>query len=305
MGVFDDKLFSGLSVFAAVVDAGSFAAAGDLLDMSQPGVSRAIARLEQRLGIRLFDRTTRVVSLTDEGRRFYQQVLPHMIGLEEASQSANLDASQVSGRLKVNVEPMFGRTLLGPHLHEFLSLYPELSLELIARDDLGDMVTDGFDLALRFGEPRDSSLIGRHLFDTKVVTVAAPAYLNLHGRPLHPEDIARNGHACIEFRNPDTGKPYEWEFRQPNNVINQRNQGRLTVNDGGTMISACVAGYGIAQMLHIIAKPLLASGQLVELFPDWSDETFPFYAYYPSRRYLSAKTRVLLEFVQQKLLRPD
>jgi DNA-binding transcriptional LysR family regulator len=152
MARFDERMLNGMSVFAAIVQARSFAAAGDLLNMSQPGVSRAVARLEARLGIRLFDRTTRSVSLTDEGRRFYEQVTPLMAGLEEAAATAAGGATAVRGRLRINVDPLFSRLILGPRLGEFLYRYPELQVELITRDQLGDMVAEGFDLGVRFGE---------------------------------------------------------------------------------------------------------------------------------------------------------
>lgn len=135
---FDERTLNGMSVFAAIVQARSFAAAGDLLNMSQPGVSRAVARLEVRLGVRLFDRTTRSVSLTDEGRRFYEQVIPLIAGLEAAAATAAGGATAVRGRLRINVDPLFSRLILGPRLGSFLDSYPELQVELITRDRLGD-----------------------------------------------------------------------------------------------------------------------------------------------------------------------
>src|SRR6201996_3908884 len=206
-----ENLSSGISAFAAVVDAKTFAAASELMGMSPPGVSRAIARLERRLKIRLFNRTTRAVSLTEEGRRFYEQVMPHLRGMEEAAAAATGGAATVRGKLRINLDPAFLRIVLGPKLNAFMDAHPELELEFIARDQLGDLITDGFDLALRFGEPRSSSLIARKLLDTPVVTVAAPAYLARHGHPADPQALSQGPHRCLEFRNPETGKPFEWE----------------------------------------------------------------------------------------------
>jgi len=203
-----ENLSSGISVFAAVVDVGTFAAASELMGMSPPGVSRAIARLERRLKIRLFNRTTRAVSLTEEGRRFYEQVMPHLRGMEEAAAAAAGGVVTVRGKLRINLDPAFLRIVLGPKLDEFIDAHPELELEFIARDQLGDLIMDGFDLALRFGEPRSSSLIARKLLDTAVVTVAAPSYLARRGRPAEPQELGRGVHRCLEFRNPETGKPY-------------------------------------------------------------------------------------------------
>lgn len=292
-----EKLSGGISVFAAVVDAGTFAAASEVMGMSPPGVSRAIARLEKKLKIRLFNRTTRSVSLTEEGRRFYEQVMPHLAGLEEAAAAAAGGASTVRGKLRINLDPVFYRTILGQQLDGFMDAHPDLEIEFIARDSLGDLVMDGFDLALRFGEPKASTLIARKLLDTGVVTVAAPAYVARWGRPAKPEDLASRNHRCLEFRNPETGKPFPWEFHRKRKRIAVDTRGRLTVNDPSALLNACLAGSGIAQLLRLVAEPLIAEGRLVDLFPDWADERFPFYAYYPSRHHVPAKTRAFLDFV--------
>ncbi|ABI91655.1 bacterial regulatory helix-turn-helix, lysR family protein [Burkholderia ambifaria AMMD] len=292
-----EKLSGSISVFAAVVDMGTFAAASEVIGMTPPGVSRAIARLEKKLNIRLFNRTTRSVSLTEEGRRFYEQVMPHLAGLEEAAAAAAGSASAVRGKLRVNLDPVVYRTILGPQLDAFMDAHPELEIELIARDSLGDLVMDGFDIAVRFGEPRASTLIARKLLDTGIVTVASPAYIARWGRPAKPEDLESRSHRCIEFRNPETGKPFAWEFHRRRKRIVVDTRGRLTVNDPGALLNACLAGSGIAQMLLLGAEPLIANGQLINLFPEWADERFPLYAYYPSRHHLPAKTRAFLDFV--------
>ncbi|MGN4074630.1 LysR family transcriptional regulator [Burkholderia gladioli] len=292
-----ENLSGGISVFAAVVDTGTFAAAAEVIGMTPPGVSRAIARLEKRLKIRLFNRTTRSVSLTDEGRRFYEQVMPHLAGLEEAAVAAAGDAAVVRGRLRVNLDPVCYGLVLGAPLERFMAAHPGLDVEVIARDTVGDLVLEGFDLAIQFGEPKASTLVARKLFDTGVVTVAAPAYLARHGRPLRPEDLAGEGHRVIEFRNPETGRPYRWEFRRKRRHLVVEARGRLTVNDPAAHVRACVAGLGVAQMLAFAVEPMIAAGQLVNLFPDWADERFPLYAYYPSRQHLPARTRAFLDFV--------
>ncbi|SAK89767.1 LysR family transcriptional regulator [Caballeronia ptereochthonis] len=297
MAGFNERILNGISVFAAIVDAGTFAAAGDRLGMSQPGVSRAIARLEARLKIRLFDRTTRSVSLTDDGRRFFEQVMPHLVGLEEAAATASGGATAVRGRLRVNVDPIFSRLMLGPKLDAFLKAHPDVELELITSDRLGDMIADGFDLAIRFGEPRNSSLIGRKLLDTPVRTVAAPSYIRRCGKPATPQALADDAHSCIEFRDPETGRPFVWEFHRKKKRITVATRGRLTLNDPGTMLSTILSGHGIAQILELGHEHLLAEGKLIDLFPDWPDERFPLYAFHPSRHHPPAKTRAFLDLV--------
>jgi len=294
---FDPGLAGGMGVLAAVVDSGSFARAADSLDMTPSGVSRAISRLEQRLGIRLFDRTTRSVQLTDEGRRFYQEIAPLLAGLEEAASSAADSALTVRGRLRVNIDPYFSRLVLGPVLGEFMSRYPQLQLDLHTRDQLGDLVADGFDLAIRFGIPQSSSLIARKLMQVRVLTVASPAYLERQGRPSHPQDLEDDQHMCIDFRDSQTGRPFAWEFHRPGEHITVATSGRLVVNDASTLYSVCEHGHAVAQMLDLGLEQALKAGTLVDLFPDWPDERFPLYAFYPSRHLPAAKVRAFLEFV--------
>jgi len=294
---FDDRVTNGISVLSAIVDSGTFAAAGDILNMSQSGVSRSIARLEARLGIRLLERTTRSVSLTDEGRRFYEQVMPLLAGLEEAAASAAQGAAAVRGRLRVNLDPYFSRLILGPRLGAFLESYPQLRLELITTDRLGDLVADGFDLAVRFGNPRPSTLVARKLLDTRMVTIAAPAYLKRYGHPKAPRELEKGHHVCIQFRDPESGRPYPWEFHKRRKKLVLETSGSLTVNDAGTLYSVCLAGHGMAQVMDLGVGPMIADGRLVEVFPDWPDERFPLYALHPSRHHVPAKTRAFLDFI--------
>jgi DNA-binding transcriptional LysR family regulator len=294
---FDSKLLSGLTVLIAVVEAGTIARAAEALGLSPSGVSRALSRLEQRVGARLLARTTRSLSLTDEGRRFYEQVGPHLAGIEEAAIAASGSTNKVLGRLRVNTDPYFARIVLSAHLAAFLTRYPEVSVELIMRDSVGDLVADGFDLALRFGEPPVGSFVARKLIETRVITVASPAYIKTHGRPRHPKDVEARD--CIDFYDAANARPYEWEVRRKKEVIPLRVKGRILVSDSGTLIGACEAGAGIAQVLELGCKALLDSGRLVELFPEWSDERFPLYAIYPSRLHRAAKVRVFIEFCME------
>src|ERR1700735_3714630 len=222
---FDGRLLSGVSVLASVIESGSFTRAADALGLSASGVSRAIARLESRVGVRLLDRTTRSLTLTDEGRRFYEQVGPLLAGIEEAALLASGSEGGVGGRRRVNVDPFFSRLVLAARLADFLDRYPELSLELITSDAIGDLVAEGFDLAVRFGEPPANSLIARKLIETRVLTVASPACLPRSGRPPRPEELA--SHACIHFRDPVTGHAFDWEFRQDGKVLAVKTAGRL------------------------------------------------------------------------------
>jgi DNA-binding transcriptional LysR family regulator len=290
-------LVEGLHVMAAVADARSFGRAGEMLDMSQSGVSRSVARLEERLGVRLFERTTRAVRFTDEGRRFHAQVMPLLQELEEAVENAHGGARSIRGRLRVNVDPFFSRLILGPQLGGFLERHPDLTVELRTRDDLGDMVAEGFDLAVRFGHPPASTLVARKLLDLRVITVATSGYVKRRGLPREPQELESGRHRCILFRDSVTGQPFPWEFHKGRRKIVIAPHGALTVNDAATLESTCAAGYGIAQIFELAQDPLVADRKVVHLFPDWSDEKFPLFAYYPSRRHLPVKTRAMLEFI--------
>src|SRR5215469_5634276 len=291
---FDGKLVSGLTVLIEVVEAKTIARAAEALGLSPSAVSRALSRLEQRLGVRIVARTTRSLSLTEEGRRFYEQVSPHIAGIEEAAIEAAGSTSRVRGRLRVNVDPYFSRIVLSKHLASFLARYPELSAELIMRDSVGVLVADGFDLALRFGEPPVGSFVARKLFETRVLTVASPSYIKAHGKPQHPKEIEERD--CINFYDAANARPYDWELRRKKEVLPLRVKARLLVSDSGALVGACEAGAGISQILEIGCKPLLSSGRLIELFPEWSDERFPLYAIYPSRLHRAARVRAFIDF---------
>ena len=294
---FDDRVLSGLGVLAAVVKSRSFSVAGKSLNMSQSGVSRAIARLEARLGVRLLERTTRTVTLSEAGRSLYEQIVPLVAGLEEAAASVAASKDAVRGTLRVNMDPFISQLILGPQLSRFLNQFPALKVELLTRDRLGDLVAEGFDLAIRFGEPRPSALVARKLLDTRVITVASPAYLKKAGRPSHPSELEKGNHRLIDFRDPETGRGYEWAFQQGRKEIEINSNAQLVLSDVATIHAVCLAGYGVAQLLELGIESFIQSGRLEVIFPDWLDERFPLYALHPSRNYLPPKTRAFLDFV--------
>lgn len=212
MDEIDGRLVGGLVVLMAVADAGNFRRAAERLGLTQSGVSRAIEKLEARLGARMLDRTSRAVTLTDEGRSLLDRVTPHLAGIGEAAAETSGSRTAVRGQLRVNVDPLFSRIVLSPKLSEFLLANPLVALRLETRDRIGDLVSDGFDLAIRFGEPAPSALIARRLLDVRILTVASPAYIARHGKPQHPNELATGAHQCIRAIDTTTGRPFEWEF---------------------------------------------------------------------------------------------
>jgi DNA-binding transcriptional LysR family regulator len=296
---FDGRLLSNISVLAAIVHGGSFSRAAEALNLSPSGVSRAVTRLESSIGVRLFDRTTRAVTLTDDGRRLYEEISPLLAGIGDAVRLASGASTAVRGQLRVNVDTFFSRRILAPHIHTFMDRYPEISLELMVRDQLGDMVAEGFDIAVRFGHPPSSSLVASKLLETSTVTVASPDYLRKYGRPQIPADLIH--HSCIQVRSSMTGIPLEWEYSSGGQVIPTKIASRLMVNDSGTLLGACLAGAGIARVKARGISDLIAAGRLVELLSDWKGESFPLYALYPSRHLPPAKVRAFIDFVMQIL----
>lgn len=246
------------------------------------------------MGMRLIERTTRALTLTGEGQQLYEQVRPHLTGVSEAVALASGAAHAVRGKLRVNIDPYFARIVLAARLTEFLERFPDLSVELITKDSVGDLVADRFDLAVRFVDPPVSSLVAKRLIDTRILTVASPGYIARHGRPGHPKDVAE--HQRILFPNPLTSQPFEWEFRRGRELVEIPVTGHLLVSDAGTMLDACIAGAGIAQTLELGTEELIRRKQLVNLFPDWSGERFPLFAMYPRRRFVSAKLHAFVEF---------
>lgn len=294
---FDTRLLGSLSVMTAVVEAGSFVRAGETLGLTQSGVSRAIQRLEQQLKVRLFERTSRAVALTDEGRTFFAAIQPLLGQMEEAAETATRSAVSVRGRLRVNADAYFARLVLAPHLGNFLQAHPELAVEVDVQDGLGDLVADGFDVAVRFGQPEPSGLVARRLAALRVITCAAPAYLARRGTPRHPRDLERDAHDCLLFRDPATGRPFAWEFHQGRKVLPVTARSRLVLNDSAAYLAACNAGLGLAQIFEWgrTKPPELAA--LVQVLPDWADERWPLYAYHVSRHHPPAKVRAFLDFV--------
>jgi DNA-binding transcriptional LysR family regulator len=235
------------------------------------------------------------VALTEAGARFHAEVAPLLVGITEAAETAAADSTQVRGRLKLSVDPWFARIVLAPRLPGLLARYPELSLELRVTNAFEEMLAGGVDLAVRFGPARGSGLIARKLLDTRILTVAAPAYLASHPPLRAPADIAQ--HDAILFRDPQSGRPFTWEFHRGGKTVEVPVDGRLVLDDPSAALAACEAGLGLFQSFELGLQPWLSSGRLVTVLDDWTEERFPLHAYYASRRQLPGKVRALLDFI--------
>jgi len=207
----------------------------------------------------------------------------------------------VRGRLKVDIDPFFLPLVLAGRLGAFCERYPELAIEFVSSEHVGDLVSEGIDLAIRFGQPRLSTLVSRKLIDAPILTLASPRYLEKHGKPEHPSQLAR--HRCLQFLDPYTGRPFDWEFVRDAETIEVQTRGPLTFTDPKSMLEECVAGTGVAQVIGWGVTELLASGALVDLFPDWHGERFPLFAFHPSRKHPPAKVRAFVDFCVEVIQR--
>jgi DNA-binding transcriptional LysR family regulator len=293
---FDARLLTGVGVLAAVTEAGNFARAAEMLGLTPSGVSRAVARLEARVGVRLFDRNPRLVTLTEEGRRFHAQVMPLLAGLEEAASDAAGSARVASGRLRVSIDPWFARMVLAPRLSTFMARHPLVHLDLTTSNYREEMMT-GMDVAVRFGPPDGQSLVARKILETRILTCASPGYLAAHGTPRAPEDLA--GHEAIQFRDPQTGRPFPWEFHRDGKIFDVKVSGRIVTDDPSVAVAACLGGQGIFQSFALGLDAWLDSGALVQVLAEWSEELYPLYAYHPSRHMPPAKVRAFIDFIRE------
>ncbi len=290
----DARLLEGLPVLVAISERGSFSRAAQVLGLTTSGVSRAIGRLELRLGVRLFQRTPRGAELTEEARRLCAEVAPLLGNLTEAAQRASRSSAAVRGRLRVSTDLPFG-SRLGARLVALRARYPELEVELSVHMRFAEAEAAGFDVCVRYGPPERSSLTCRKLFETRVLTCAAPSYVATHGRPEHPRDLAQ--HECINVLDPVTGRPFLWELQRGDERVEVEARGRVLIDNPVVAMSACLSGYGIAQPLEANVVEYLARGELVQLLPEWADERWPAYAYYRGRTAPNARVRAFLDFI--------
>jgi len=292
--------FLEMKVFAAVAEAGSFTRAADALDMSKAAVSRYVAELEERLGVRLLHRTTRKLSPTTEGEIFQARCRELLGNLEDAEAEITSRTGAASGLLKANVPVTFGLMHLSALWPALLARHPDLALDLTLSDRVVDLVEEGFDVAVRIGQLPASSLIGRKLANTRMILCAAPAYLAARGAPSLPADLA--AHDVISYSLFAAGE--NWTFTGPLGAQTVRVAPRLRTNSGDTCRAAALLGQGVVLQPSFIVGADLAAGTLVELMPGWRAGELGVYAVYPSRKFVSPKVRVLIDFLVEAFAHP-
>ena len=295
--IFDSRVLNGLSVFVAVVESGSYGGAGESIGITKSGVSRAITRLEDRTGFKLFDRNSRFLKLTAEGRLFHEQIAPLLEQIGFIASNSGSKASTVRSKLRISADAAFGHYILASRLGELLQSYPELKIDLIVRDRIGDLIKDGLDLAVRFGQPENRDVESRLLFKSRVLTCASKDFLSRFGYPHEPEDLIGSRFETIRLIDDVTGKPHLWHLRNGDDMRCIDTGGRLVVNDAGSVLAATLSGIGISRPLDFMVKEHIDQGALVEVLPYWNQSFWPAYVYYPARAHQSAGLRVFIEYV--------
>jgi DNA-binding transcriptional LysR family regulator len=292
-------LFNGMKTFVSVVDAGSFAGAAERLSLSRTMVSKYVMELENHLGTRLLNRTTRRLSLTEAGAAYYERSVQILNDVEEAGQAATQLTARPTGTLKITAPVSFGILHLPHYLAEYGRRYPDVKMDISLNDRKVDLIEEGFDLAIRIGALAESGLIARRLAVHRGAVCAAPAYFERHGVPGAPADLV--SHNCLNY----TYAGDDWRFDGPTGSQVVKVSGTLRANNGDLLRVAALKGIGIiAQPLFIVGNDLKA-GRLIEVLTDYSLGELGIYAVYPSRRHLSAKVRTFVDFLAAEMAPSD
>jgi DNA-binding transcriptional LysR family regulator len=289
---------SGLIAFVRTADLGSFVAAGRVLGLSASAVGKSVTKLEHQLGVRLFQRSTRSIRLTEEGRLFHERCRRILDELDDARAALARAMEMPRGRLRLSA-PIVSYHLLLPVLPDFVARYPEIELDLDFNDRIVDLIEEGVDVAIRSGDLPDSRLMARALRPFQLLLCASPAYLQRHGVPEHPRDLDR--HLAIRFRFPNSGKLQDWPLTLPAGEPELRTRTIITCNNMEALRGATVRGLGIGCMPDFLAREPLARGELRALLIDYIDGPAQFHLLWPSNRHLSPKVRVMVDFLGERL----
>ncbi len=287
---------SGLSTLLLVAEKRSFTGAAAELRVSPSAVSQTVRALEERVGVRLLQRTTRSVGLTEAGARFVEQLRPALDGVRSAFESLGELRDRPAGVLRLTLPRRGYEQVLAPKLPAFLAAYPDIDLDLSIDDAFVDIVAQGFDAGLRIGEMVEQEMIGvRASGDIRMAVVGSPAYFRAHGKPKHPRELP--AHDCINYRRRSTGVVYRWEFTDPDTRkdFDVTVKGRMLVNDGELMVSAALDGLGLAYVTDGAVEEHLASRRLVRVLESFCVPFPGFYLYYPSRAHVAPKLKALID----------
>lgn len=285
--------------FVNVVQRGSFSAGAKAEHTSQATVSKRVAALEQHLGVQLLHRTSRNQSLTQAGADFYEKSLAIIAELEEAEASARSQVATPRGLLRITGAFPLARLLIAPILPKYLDRHPEVKIDLVLTDKHVDLVAQGVDVAVRAQQLPDSNLVARKLFDNPMYLLASPAYLERTGTPQKPDDLAE--HNCLIYSS--SSSVNIWKFNRMGHDYSVAVSGSLQCDNGDTLLEAAISGLGLLVLPYWMVHKQLASGELVEVMPDFEPAPLPIHVVYPERRYLPLKVRSFVEFLTEEFSR--
>lgn len=296
---FDPVQLGSIEMFCKAAELQGFTAAAQALGVTAAAVSRSVGRLEERLGAKLFTRTTRLMRLTEEGRAYFEQCRQALAQIENAERAINGSQAEPSGVLRISTPTTYGHYRVLPVLPQFMALYPKVKVEIDLSNRNIDFVEDGYDLAIRGGTPSDSRLVARKLEDATFGIFAAPQYLARRGTPQTPAQL--QDHDCIAFVMPSTGRGLPWVFRQDGQDIDLPVQSRVSVQgDLLGCLSYAVGGGGLLQAYHFVAQRHVQNSSLVEVLQAFGGRSRPFSILYPHNRHLSAKVRAFVGFLLEQ-----
>lgn len=290
-----DKL-AAMSAFTRVVTLGSFAEAARALGLTRSAVSKAVMELEQVLGARLLDRTTRRVSPTEAGRAYYERCVDILASIEETELQVSSLHDEPRGILRVNAPMSFGTRYLAPAIADLMAIHPAIKVEMTLDDRFVDPIAEGADVTIRIALLEESSLIARRLAPARRALVAAPAYIARHGAPASPDDLAR--HRCLNFGHSTALQ--RWQLTHDGKALSVPITSSLCSNNGEVLREAAVRGQGVTKLPTFIVGDDIAAGRLAVVMPDYPPTTLGIHALYAPNRYLAAKTRVLIDFLARR-----
>ncbi len=293
-----------MRIFVRVVEAGTFTRAADSLNLPKATVTKHVQALEERLRVKLLNRTTRRVTVTPDGAAYYDRTVRLLTDLDDIEASMTNARANPRGRLRIDVGTSVAQLLIIPQLAEFHARYPDIQVDLGVSDRTVDLIGDNVDCVIRGGELSDQSLVARRIGNLEFITVAAPAYLERKGTPTHPLEIEEK-HASVIYFSPQSGRHYPLEFRRGDESIDITGPYQLSVNEANAYVTSIVAGLGIGQIISWQAQRYLDSGALVQLLPDWTQPPLPVYVVYPPNRHLSAKVRAFVDWAAELFQRED
>jgi DNA-binding transcriptional LysR family regulator len=291
--------YAELAAFVAVAQEGNFRRASVRLGMSASALSHVIRMLEERLGVRLFNRTTRSVALTDAGKALLDRVRPAFGEIAQAVEQVGDYRARPAGKVRLNMPRAAAEIIFVPQVAAFAKSYPDVTLELTADDRLLDIVAGGFDAGIRPGRMIEKDMIAVRLTpELKTVVVGSPDYFSSRPQPRSPADLAE--HACINYRWSDSGALYRWPLGRGGDVVNVAVEGPVTFNDSELVLSAAIAGAGLACSLEAMVAPHVQAGRLIRVLDEWAQPFPAFYLYHPSRHQTPPALRAVIDFFRVK-----